>query len=192
MNKIEKLIKKLCSNGVEYKELIEISNITIGEFVHKSLQNPNGEFPVFNGGTSETGYYDKYNNTGDKIVVSARGANAGFVHKVLKPFWAGNSCYTIDIIHRNNIDWLFVFYYLKNNQDKLTNTQQKGGIPAVSKKEIEQFKIPLPPLDIQKEIVKILNEFTELEAELEAELESRKKQYEYYRNKLLTFKEYGK
>ena len=72
MNKIEKLIKKLCSNGVEYKELIEISNITIGEFVHKSLQNPNGEFPVFNGGTSETGYYDKYNNTGDKIVVSAR------------------------------------------------------------------------------------------------------------------------
>ena len=52
-------------------------------------------------------------------------------------------------------------------------------------------KIPLPPLSVQQEIVRILDKFTQLEAELEAELDCRKRQYEYYRNKLLTFNEIG-
>lgn len=67
--------------------------------------------------------------------------------------------------------------------------QQKGSIPAVSKKQVEQFRIPLPPLPVQQEIVRILDNFTELTAELTAELAARQKQYEYYRDKLLTFKE---
>lgn len=50
------------------------------------------------------------------------------------------------------------------------------------------FEIPVPPLPVQREIVRILDNFTSLEAELEAELEARKKQYEYYRDQLLTFK----
>jgi len=54
---------------------------------------------------------------------------------------------------------------------------------------LKKFKIPLPPLDIQKEIVKILDNFTQLEAELEAELEARMKQYEYYIDELLSFGE---
>ena len=67
--------------------------------------------------------------------------------------------------------------------------QQKGRIPAVSKKQVEQFRIPLPQLPVQQEIVRILDNFTELTAELTAELAARQKQYEYYRDKLLTFKE---
>jgi type I restriction enzyme S subunit len=62
----------------------------------------------------------------------------------------------------------------------------RGSIPALNKTDIDNFPIPLPPLPIQEEIVKILDTFTALEAELEAELEARRKQYEYYRNKLLT------
>lgn len=184
-NKIEKLISELCPNGVEIFKLSEITKITIGEFVHKNKQNPNGEYPVLNGGISETGFYDEFNNTANKIVISARGANAGYVNKIFKPYWAGNSCYTIDVINKSKINWIFVFYYLKNNQNNLIGEQQKGGIPAVSKKQIENFKIPIPPLPIQEEIVKILNSFTELEAELEAELGARKKQYEHYRKELM-------
>jgi len=52
---------------------------------------------------------------------------------------------------------------------------------------MSQIKVPIPPLEIQREIVKILDTFTKLEAELEAELEARQKQYHYYRNQLLTF-----
>jgi type I restriction enzyme S subunit len=61
-----------------------------------------------------------------------------------------------------------------------------GGVPHVYPSDIDNFLIPLPPLPVQEEIVRILDTFTELEAELEAEQEARKKQYEYYRNKLLT------
>ena len=188
VNKIEKLIAEICPEGVEVKELAEVATITIGEFVHKNKQNLNSKYPVYNGGISETGFYDEYNNTGNKIIMSARGANAGFVNKILVSYWAGNSCYTITINDNTKIDWIFIFYFLKKNQGKFIDEQQKGGIPAVSKKQLERFIVPIPPLAIQQEIVKILDTFTTLEAELEAELEARKKQYEYYRDKLLTFK----
>ena len=185
MNKIEKLIAELCPNGVEFKTLGEVSNITIGEFVHKNKQNPNGKYPVFNGGISNTGYYDEYNNTANKIIISARGANAGFVNKILVDYWAGNSCYTISINDYSTLDWNFVYYFLKQNQTKFIEEQQKGGIPAVSKKQVENFAIPIPPLPVQQEILNILDKFTALEAELETELEARKKQYEYFRNNLM-------
>ena len=61
----------------------------------------------------------------------------------------------------------------------------------ISKERLKKLPIPLPPLSVQQEIVRILDKFTQLEAELEAELEGRKRQYEYYRNKLLTFNEIG-
>ena len=92
-----------------------------------------------------------------------------------------------------NIDWNYVYYYLKCNEAKFINIQQKGGIPAVSKKQVEDFKIPIPPLEVQQEIVQILDSFDVLTCDisqgLPAEIAARRKQYEYYRNKLLTFKE---
>ena len=65
------------------------------------------------------------------------------------------------------------------------------GIPALNAANLKKLFIPLPPLSVQQEIVRILDKFTQLEAELEAELDCRKRQYEYYRNKLLTFNEIG-
>src|SRR5574344_1504705 len=186
MNKIEQLIQQYCPNGVEFKELGEVANITIGEFVHKNKQDANAKYPVYNGGISYTGFYDEFNNTANKIVMSARGAYAGFVNKLLVDYWAGNSSYSISIKNSNLLNWHFFFYLLKDSQSKFINEQQNGGIPAVSKKQFEKFQIPIPPLPIQQEIVKILDSFTQLEAELEAELEARRAQYEYYRNKLLS------
>jgi len=182
------LIAELCPNGVEYKKLKEVASVSIGEFVHKNKQNPNGVYPVYNGGTSNTGFYDEFNRTANKIIISARGANAGFVNRVFVDFWAGNSCYTISV-EEKYLDWNFTYYVLKSSENNLINQQQKGGIPAVSKKQLEEFYIPVPPLPVQQEIVRILDNFTELIAELTAELTARQKQYEYYRDKLLSFKE---
>ena len=56
---------------------------------------------------------------------------------------------------------------------------------------IKAIRVPLPPIEVQREIVRILDNFTELTAELTAELSARKKQYEYYRDKLLTFDVFG-
>lgn len=187
MSRIDDLIAQHCQNGVEYTELKKLATITIGEFVHKNKQNPEGQYPVYNGGTSPTGLYDEFNNSGEKIIVSARGANAGFVNKITVPYWAGNSCYSIGVKDKNKLNWTFVYYYLKNFEYQLLGVQQKGGIPAVSKKQIETLSIPVLPIDVQQEIVDILDKFTKLEAELEAELEARQQQYSHYRDELLNF-----
>ena len=97
MSKIEELIEKLCPDGVEFKKLHTIAVVSIGEFVHQNKQNPNGKYPVFNGGITHTGFYDEYNREENRIIISARGANAGFVNRVLTKYWAGNSCYSIDV-----------------------------------------------------------------------------------------------
>ena len=62
-------------------------------------------------------------------------------------------------------------------------------LKTITKEEFTKFRIPVPPLEVQCEIVHILDDFTLLSAELSAELKARQKQYEYYRNKLLTFEE---
>ena len=186
MSKLDELIQELCPDGVIYRNVSDVAEVSIGEFVHKSKQNPDGKYPVYNGGTSNTGYYDDYNRTADKIIISARGANAGFVNRVFTNYWSGNSCYTVGITDKN-LDWNFAFYWFKSNELSLLGEQQKGGIPAVSKKQVERFRIPVPPLPVQSEIVRILDNFTELAAELAAELTARRKQYEHYRDELLTF-----
>lgn len=184
MSKLEELINELCPDGVEYVKLSEVAEISIGEFVHKNKQHENAKYPVFNGGTSNTGYYDEFNRTENKIIISARGANAGFVNRVFTKFWSGNSCYTVGV-NENFLNWTFAYYWLKSKEVSLLGKQQKASIPAVSKKQVEDFLIPLPPLPIQEEIVRILDKMTSLTAELQA----RQKQYEYYRDSLLRFEE---
>lgn len=187
MSKLQELIKELCPDGVEFRKLGEVCEITIGEFVHKNKQIEDGKYPVYNGGRENTGFYESYNNIGNKVIISARGANAGYVNKVLTNYWAGNSCYSLFPLDVQYLNWFFLYYVLKSKEKELMGNQQTGSIPALSKKQIEQIEIPLPPLEVQNEIVRILDTFTSHAAELQAELQARKEQYEYYRNKLLTF-----
>ena len=188
MNRLQDLIQRYCPNGAVFARIEDIADISIGEFVHKSKQSQDGRYPVYNGGTTNTGFYDDFNRTANKIIISARGANAGYVNRIFTNFWSGNSCYSIDV-NASGIDWNYVYFCLKNGEKKLLGEKQKGGIPAVSKKQVEQFRIPLPPLPVQQEIVRILDSFTELTAELNeklaSELTARRKQYEHYRDELL-------
>ena len=185
MNKIDELIKKLCPNGIEKKLMKEIANISIGEFVHKNKQNDSFPYPVYNGGISNTGYYEEYNNDGKRVLISARGANAGFVNKINGKYWAGNSCYSISIKDETKLDWDYLYYYMKNCESALLDGQQTGSIPSISKKQIEEFRVSIPPLEIQIEIVQRLNCFTEYLKILNEELSCREKQLEYVMKKLL-------
>ena len=169
---------------VEWKKLGEIANITIGEFVHRDKQNPKAKYPVYNGGTTYTGFYEYYNNTGNKIVISARGY-AGFVNRVFDNYWAGNSSYSIDI-NNSKVLWHFVYYYLKNEQYNIMSMQQKGGgLAAISKKQVQELLIPIPSLSEQQRIVSILDTFTSSISNLKQQIEERRKQYEYERDLLL-------
>lgn len=134
----------------EEKALGEISNTTIGEFVIKSKQNPNSPYPVFNGGKSYTGFYDEYNNEGNKILISARGANAGFINLQTKRYWAGNSCYSVEIFKTNSS--LFLYYEMKRKESVFTDFQQAANIPSVSLGDVNKFPVTLPRLEEQTQI----------------------------------------
>ena len=191
MNRIEKLIAELCPNGVEWKKLGEVCEVLRGKrLTKKELSDdltPEFKYPVFHGGLVPLGYYDKYNRKASQTMI----INTGSIGEVVwssVPFWSSDGTFTIET--QNNIIDKFLYYYLKTYEPYLKSQKREGGVPTIDRNVIEKLPIPIPPLPIQEEIVKILDSFTELEAELElklqAELEARRKQYEYYRNKLLT------
>jgi len=136
----------------EERKLGEISKTTIGEFVIKNKQDSDAPYPVYNGGISYTGFYDEFNNEGDKIVISARGANAGFVNYIDGRFWAGNSCYSVDILDRKKFSVEFMYQFLKRNQHLFTDYQQAANIPSVSKKDVATFIVQFPTQNEQQKI----------------------------------------
>ncbi len=181
MSKIDDLIKQYCPDGVEYKELGVLCEVDTGEQLNKELLFDTGRYPVMNGGMYPSGRYDEYNIEADNIAVSQGGASAGFVNWMAEHFWSGAHCYTI-IPNDNSIIKRYLYHILKHHQQEFMSSQQGAGIPSLSRKKLNTLKIPVPPLPVQVEIVKVLDTFTELEKELE----KRKQQYEYYRDQLLT------
>lgn len=148
----------------------DIATTTIGEFVIKTKQNDSYPYPVYNGGRTNTGFYDKYNNEGNKILVSARG-NAGFVNIIKTRYWAGNSCYSIDIIdkNKNNVD--FTYYEMKLKENVFIKNQQSATIPSVSKSAVENFELLKPLIQEQNKIGSFLATIDALISETEKELE---------------------
>ncbi len=186
MHKIECLLQTLAPKGVEFRKLGEVINILKGKQLNKELLLDYGEYPVMNGGIHASGYWNEYNTDYPKIIISQGGASAGYVNYMTSKFWAGAHCYAIEL-NSEKLNYKFLYYFLKNSQTILMKSQFGAGIPALNKADIETLTIPIPPLEIQQEIVKILDAFTELNTELNTELKARKKQYEYYQNMLLDF-----
>ena len=186
MSRIEELIEKLCPDGVEFKTLDKVCSVETGSQLNKDSLLEIGEYPVMNGGINPSGYWNEYNTKKDTIIISQGGASAGFTQYMTTPFWAGAHCYRVKLLDLS-VNYKYLYYFIKNNQSSLIQNQVGAGIPSVSRTTLYKLQIPVPPVEIQEEIVKILDNFTELTAELTAELTVRKQQYEYYRDSLLTF-----
>ena len=184
MSRIEEIIKEKCPDGVEYKELGSVIEITKGIQFNKENMNDEGTYPVINGGINPSGYIEQYNNLENTITISQGGASAGFVNWITTKFWAGAHCYVVKPLPI--VDVRYIYHFLKSQEYKLKECQYGAGIPALSKATVTSLEIPVPPLEIQCEIVRILDKITELEAELQAELDARKKQYEYYKDFILS------
>ena len=179
---LESLLQQHCPNGVEFKELGEVCE-TLPKGTLKTSQLTANGYPVINSGRDLYGYYSKFNNESNAFTIAARGEYAGFVNFMDSKFWAGGLCYPYRSNDENKLLTKFIYYHLKTNESNIMDSLvARGSIPAINKKDIDKkLKIPLPPLEIQQKIVDILDAFTELQA--------RRKQYEYYRNKLLSFEE---
>jgi len=187
MNKIEKLIAKLCPSGVEFKALHTITHVGRGKRLTKRELDSTGRgFPVYSGGVTPMGYYGEYNQPANTVTVVKYGT-AGFVNYISQKFWANDVCYCIKSRDETCLQNKFLYYTLKNRQLQIQSLVIDA-IPAhLPTDSIKNFLIPVPPLEIQQEIVNILDTFSELKLELNAELEARRKQYQYYRDELLNF-----
>lgn len=206
MHRIEKLIEKLCPEGVEYKKISDVCNqISSGGTPLRSKERYyNGNIPWLRTQEVDWGEINDtkikiteegLNNSSAKlihkncVIVAMYGATAAKVAINKIPLTTNQACCNLSI-NSNEACYKYVFYWLCNNYSILKGMGE-GSQSNLNSKKIKNFSIPVPPLAIQEEIVHILDKFTALEAaletELEAELEARKKQYEYYRDELFSF-----
>lgn len=179
MSKLRKLINELCPNGVEYKALKDISLMERGQSITKA-KSILGEYPVISGGKSPAFFCDKYNREGETITVASSGS-AGYVQYFNKPVFA-NDCFTIK--GQDKVNTKYLYYYLVSEQDYIYSAKKVGGVPHVYISDIENMKIPVPPLSIQEEIVRILDKMTDYITELKAELALQKEVFNYFKNKI--------
>lgn len=188
MSRLNELIQKLCPDGVEFKKLSMLCDLSRGKVYSKTYiaENP-GIYPVYSSQTEnngELGRISTYDYDGEYLTWTTDGAYAGTIFHRKGKFSITNVCGLISI-KSPNILIRFLYYWLSIKAKDYVYSGM--GNPKLMSNQIAPVKIPIPPLDVQNEIVRILDTFTSHAAELQAELQARKEQYEYYRNKLLTF-----
>ena len=204
MSRLSEMIKDLCLDGVEYKKLKEIFDTKNGYTPSKSNESywENGTIPWFrmedireNGHIlSDSIRHVNLNAIKGALfpansIIVATSATVGEHALITVPSLANQRFTYLMLKHEyaNAFDIKFLFYYCYKLDLWCLSHLNQGSFPSVDMKQFSQFEIPVPPLAIQNEIVKLLDNFTELTAELTAELQLRKKQYSFYRDSLLNF-----
>lgn len=213
MSKIDDLIKQYCPNGVKYKELGNIG-IFYGGLSGKSKEdfkdgnckyitytniysNPalkidiEDKVNIQNGEKQNIIQYGDVLFTGSSETPDECGFSSVVTQKIKENIYLNSFCFGFRLNDLTQFNLHFLKHLFRSYEIRKQIVGTASGVTRfnVSKKRFAKIKIPVPPLPVQEEIVKVLDAFTALEAELEAELEARKRQYEYYRNKLLTFDE---
>ena len=188
------LEKLLDGAEVEWKPLIKVASLTRGRVISKEyLANNLGDYPVYSSQTVNNGEIGKINSfdfDGEFVSWTTDGANAGTVFYRSGKFSITNVCGLIKIQNNLELNYKFLFYWL--SIEAKNHVYSGMGNPKLMSHQMEKILIPIPPLSVQTEIVKILDALTALTSELTSELILRRKQYEYYREKLLSEEELGK
>lgn len=189
MSKLEELIEELCPDGVEYKRVDEIFNISRGKVMSKDYIKDNaGDYPVYSSQTENNGVLgliSTYEYDGEYLTWTTDGANAGTVFYRTGKFSVTNVCGLLEVINTELLSAKYGYYVLNMIAPDYVNRGM--GNPKLMSNVMGRIKLPIPPLPVQEEIVRILDNFTDLTAELQAELQARAKQYEHYHNSLMDF-----
>ena len=172
--------------GVEWKKLADIMQVLRGSRLTKKDLSDDAPFPVYHGGLQPIGFYTQSNRSSKSVMIINVGASAGTIGFCNGDFWSSDGCFCLS--HNEDYDAKFIYYYLKSQEHLITNKIRKAGIPTLDSIVVEKIMLPYKlPLSTQQSIVEKLDAFEQLVAKLEEEIALRKKQYEYYREKLLTF-----
>ena len=196
MKSLDALMQELCPDGVEFVKLGEVCNrnkgISITAAKMKEINKKGAPVRIFAAGNTKADveYCDierKAVITSPSVIIKSRG-NIGFEYYD-EPFSHKAEMWSYSAKDSKKIDIKFLFYYLSSKTDKFQTRAKADAVklPQLSIGDTDNYEIPLPPISIQAEIVRILDTFTSLEAELDTELDCRKRQYAYYRDTLLSF-----
>jgi len=204
MSRLADLINELCPDGVEYKNIGSFADCVAG--ATPKTTDPtfwDGDIPWMSSGEVNKGtvystdrFITKagYDSCSTKMVppgavviaLAGQGKTRGTVARTRIELCTNQSL--CSILPQECVNSDFLYHFLAGEYDNLRAVSSGDGTRGgLNLKMIRAYKVPVPPLAVQCEIVKILDQFTTLEAELEAELEARRTQYEYYRNQLLSY-----
>jgi restriction endonuclease S subunit len=173
---------------VEYEDLKNLATISRGVRVVRSQLTEKGEFPVYQNSLTPMGFFEESNCTANSAFIISAGA-AGDIGFCTVDFWAADDCFFFTDHER--LHNKFLFYSILCQQKFLYSQVRRASVPRLARTVVEQLRIPVPPLPVQEEIVSILDRFealvSDLKSGLPAEIALRRKQYETYRDQLLTF-----
>lgn len=174
MSRLTELIEELCPDGVEFRPLSDLVRIRNG-CDYKTLSP--GNVPVYGSGGVMT-HVSEALGEGPTVLIPRKGSldNIFFVEG---EFWTVDTIFYTEIA--SDLDPKFFYYKMKTMH--LSQMNEAAGVPSMNQRKLGRIQIPVPPLEVQREIVRILDQFTMLEAELEL----RRTQYEHYRNHLLSY-----
>lgn len=187
MSKLEELIQQYCPDGVEYVKIGEIAQVGTGSSNgNEAIED--GIYPFFVR-SQIIKKKDTYEYDEEAIIIPGEGGIGDIFHYINGKYALHQRVYRIHFISPH-INVKFAFYYMKSAFKKFIMAKAVSStVSSIRKPMIEGFSLPIPPLPVQEEIVRILDTFTELQAELQAELQKRKQQYNYYRDNLLAFED---
>ena len=177
-------------NDMQMVKLSELCKITRGIRVTRSELNGDSGYPVYQNSLTPMGYYNKPNRKANTSFIISAGA-AGEIGYSTEDYWAADDCLTFECT--SSLNDRFLYHFFKTKQEYLYSRVRKASIPRLSREVLEKLEIPLLPIEIQNRLVSVLDKFdaicSDLNIGLPAEIEARQKQYEFYRDKLLTFKQ---
>ena len=172
--------------GVEWKKIIDFADLKAGKAISASelseIQDETHPYPCF-GGNGIRGYIAKKSHSGEYAIIGRQGALCGCVNWATGDFYATEHAVVCTPSRLTDTKYLF---YLFENAD-LNQYKSQGAQPGLAVSNLNELVYPIPPLSVQQRIVRTLDLFESLLTNLKKERELRQKQYEYYREKLLTF-----
>lgn len=154
-------------------KLCDVCSITKGKQINGSELLEKGQYYMMNGGTEPSGYLNDFNTIEGTISISEGGNSCGYVQYNKEKFWSGGHCYTLKNLS-NLIDTKYLYFFLKAKEKDVMALRIGTGLPNIQKKDIESFLIPVPNMEFQNDIVKVLESIS-------LKIDVLKRQLEYYK-----------